>query len=244
MTVQLPDIEALLLSAVKDLVVDRGTSSGAAPVGNNALTDSTKSWAAGVHRNRLIRIIKGSGVGQLRVVSDNSSGTLLITGTWVVGLDATSEYVILEKDAAQILRDVFGGGADIDAANPLPVDVVGVPFAVPVPVDVVEVLDSDSEVGATGNAYATVLDWDTRGLDEMTLYIKNTGGVNSLDYELLTRSVYAGMDYTKIPETTLAPAAMDEITLEGRYARIIVRVKSTTPDNSTNYQIDYIGAGE
>lgn len=117
--VKLPTYETLLTEAIRSLAVDSGVVSSRVNPGGNALNDATKNWATGVHKNRLVKIVRGSGTGQLAIIDNNSPDSLLIKGTWAKGIDTTSVYVILEKDLAQILRNVFGGGSDISAANPL-----------------------------------------------------------------------------------------------------------------------------
>ncbi|GAI79060.1 unnamed protein product, partial [marine sediment metagenome] len=79
----------------------------------------TKIWAANVHKNRLVRIVSGPGVGQTFVIDSNTANVMVIKGTWVTALGTTSEYVILSVNLAQVLRDVFGGGSNISVANPL-----------------------------------------------------------------------------------------------------------------------------
>ena len=115
----LPTYETLLTEAIGSLTVDSGTVTGAAAVGGNSLTDTTKNWATNVHRNRLVSIVRGTGAGQVAVIDSNSDKTLIIKQAWAKPLDTTSVYVILSMDVAQVLRDVFGGGSDISAANPL-----------------------------------------------------------------------------------------------------------------------------
>jgi len=119
--VEFPTYETLLTEAIRSLAVDSGTVSSPAPIGTNVLSDETKNWATDVHRNRLVKIVRGAGAGQIAVVDHNTAKSLLIKQSWTVALDTTSVYVILDMDLAQILRDVFGGGSDISAANPLQV---------------------------------------------------------------------------------------------------------------------------
>jgi len=121
--IRLPTYETLLTEAIRSLAVDSGVVTSPATVGTNVLHDDTKNWAAGAHKNRLVKIIRGSGAGQMAVIESNTARSLVIKGSWAVSLDTTSVYVILSADFAQILRDVFGGGSDISAANPLPVDI-------------------------------------------------------------------------------------------------------------------------
>ncbi len=111
--VRLPTYETLLTEAIRSLAVDSGLVSSPVAIANNTLTDSTKDWASGVHKNRLVKIVRGTGAGQIAVISDNSRNTLIIRGGWLKGIAAGAVYVILEKDLAQILRDVLGGGSDI-----------------------------------------------------------------------------------------------------------------------------------
>ncbi len=117
--IELPTYETLLTEAIKSLTVDSGAVSFPVQAGTNLFQDNTKNWANNVHKNRLVKIIRGRGAGQLAVILGNTNNSLVIRGSWPKGLDTTSVYVILEKDLAQILRDVLGGGSDISAANPL-----------------------------------------------------------------------------------------------------------------------------
>jgi hypothetical protein len=117
--VKLPTYETLLTEAIRSLAVDSGTVTSPAAVGGNILQDSTKSWANDVHKNRLVKIIRGSGAGQLGVISNNTKDVLVVKQGWSKPLDTTSVYVILSSDIGQVLRDVFGAGSDISVANPL-----------------------------------------------------------------------------------------------------------------------------
>ncbi len=100
MTTQLPlpTYESVLIEAMRSLAIDSGVSSGTSPVLGNSLTDQSKRWATNVHRNRLVKIIKGAGAGQLGVVNSNSDQTLIIREAWAMALNTTSVYVILDFD--------------------------------------------------------------------------------------------------------------------------------------------------
>lgn len=110
------DYEALLAGAIEKLTVDTGLVSSPVNAGGNTLSNSSRNWANNIHKNRLLKIIKGTGVGQSAVIAGNSSTTLLIRGSWPQAIGIGATYTILGSDLAQILRDVFGSGVDIDIA--------------------------------------------------------------------------------------------------------------------------------
>ena len=60
----LPTYETLLAEVIRSLAVDRGVVTSPAPIGAHILNDNTKNWAAGIHRNRLVKIVRGRGAGQ------------------------------------------------------------------------------------------------------------------------------------------------------------------------------------
>lgn len=95
--VELPTYETLLTETIRSLAVDSGIVTTPAAVGSNVLNDGTKNWATDVHKNRLVKVIRGSGAGQLAVIDGNSANTLVIKQAWARGLDTTSIYVILER---------------------------------------------------------------------------------------------------------------------------------------------------
>jgi len=78
--------------------VDSGRVTSPAAKGSNILYDATKSWAANIHRNRVVRITGGAGAGQSAVIEGNTAKALVIKGSWAAPLDTTSTYVILGAD--------------------------------------------------------------------------------------------------------------------------------------------------
>jgi len=104
--VRLPTYETLLTEAIRSLAVDSGTVTTPAAIGTNVLRDATKNWAANVHKNRLVKIIRGAGAGQMAVILDNADKALVIKQNWAVVLDTSSVYVILGIDLAAL----FGTG--------------------------------------------------------------------------------------------------------------------------------------
>lgn len=69
---------------------DSGTASAGAAT---TLTDSSKSWGTDQWINYQVRITGGTGIGQIRPITD-STGTVLTTAAWTTNPDATSTYVI------------------------------------------------------------------------------------------------------------------------------------------------------
>jgi len=95
---------------------DAGTAtSGAA----STLTDSTKSWTTNEWANFAVRIVAGTGIGQVRTISSNTSTALTIIGTWTTNPDSTSVYQ-LQGDPDKIYANLGGTPAilihNIDAA--------------------------------------------------------------------------------------------------------------------------------
>jgi hypothetical protein len=117
--VKLPTYETLLTEVIRSLAIDSGTVSVPPPAGVAVLQDDSKNWSVDVHWGRLVKIIRGAGAGQTRVIQSNSDRLLTLDAPWTVQLNQTSLYVILGEVLRQVLRDVLGGGSDISAANPL-----------------------------------------------------------------------------------------------------------------------------
>jgi len=231
--------ETLLTEAIRSLAVDSGRVTTPASVGTNILQDTTKNWATDVHKNRLVKIIRGAGVGQTAVIDSNIGKSLVIKQGWAEALDMTSVYVILDKDLAQILRDVFGGGSDISAANPLQVYDPAVEEKV-----------KYTEASVSGNsggdgAWHDALDVDTRGMKSFSAVVTNTDGANSLNWRLRARpSNYSAGADEEIPECpgseTLAPAEKGLAELIKSYSRIKIQVQDTVAMSAATYTIDYL----
>ena len=64
---------------------------------STTLVDSTKAWATNQWTNYQVRIVTGTGAGQLRTISSNT-GTALTVPTWTTTPDATSTYSIEGND--------------------------------------------------------------------------------------------------------------------------------------------------
>jgi hypothetical protein len=78
------------------LSIASGTAtSGAA----SALTNTSKSWTTNQWTNFYLTITGGTGVGQQRTVSSNTSTTLSVSSAWAVQPDATSTYSLAGNDS-------------------------------------------------------------------------------------------------------------------------------------------------
>lgn len=65
-------------------------TSGAA----TTLTDSTKAWTVNQWANYAVRIVSGTGAGQIRPIASNTATALTIVGSWATNPDSTSVYVV------------------------------------------------------------------------------------------------------------------------------------------------------
>lgn len=70
---------------------DAGTASSAS---STTLVDSTKSWSVNRWANYALRILSGTGAGQVVPIASNTSTTFTIVGTWETTPDNTSVYSI------------------------------------------------------------------------------------------------------------------------------------------------------
>jgi len=88
---------------------DAGTATSGA---SNTITDTTKSWAVNRWSNYAVRILSGTGAGQIRPIASNTSTALTIVGSWVTNPDSTSIYTIQgDPDKAYIQLGGIAGMA-------------------------------------------------------------------------------------------------------------------------------------
>ena len=80
----------------QDGIHDSGTATAATA---STLTDDTKSWLPLAHQGRQVRILAGTGQGQILTILANDPTTLTLTGTWGTIPGQTSEYEIFESAA-------------------------------------------------------------------------------------------------------------------------------------------------
>jgi hypothetical protein len=85
---------------------DRGIATGGA---NTSLTDSNKSWTANQWADCYVRILDGTGRGQTRKISSNTSTALTVAAAWDINPDATSEYYIYKSDEFTLVSTTLSG---------------------------------------------------------------------------------------------------------------------------------------
>jgi hypothetical protein len=74
-------------------------ASGTATAGAAAtLTNSGKAWATNQWANFQVRIVSGTGAGQIRTINSNTGTVLTVSANWATNPDATSVYVIEGND--------------------------------------------------------------------------------------------------------------------------------------------------
>jgi hypothetical protein len=80
---------------------DAGTASSG---GSTSLTDSTKAWATNRWANYAVRIIAGTGIGQVQTIASNTGTALTVMRPWVTNPDSTSQYTIIgDPDKAYLM---------------------------------------------------------------------------------------------------------------------------------------------
>lgn len=87
---------------------DAGTATAAT---STTLSDSTKAWATNRWANYAVRILHGTGRGQIRTISSNTSTALTVQNAWDVTPDTTSVYAIFGD--TDKLYMITGGNAAI-----------------------------------------------------------------------------------------------------------------------------------
>lgn len=72
-----------------------GTASAGAA---STLTDSTKAWTTNQWANSQVRIVSGTGAGQIRTIASNTGTVLTTSAAWTTNPDNTSVYAIEGND--------------------------------------------------------------------------------------------------------------------------------------------------
>lgn len=83
--------------------IDTGTVT--APFYTSSITDTTKSWTANEHKNRLLVITGGTGAGLIVKIANNTANKLELFSPLAIQPDNTSTYGIYEQENILILGD-------------------------------------------------------------------------------------------------------------------------------------------
>ena len=83
---------------VEDTIdIGRQDSGTAESGGVTTLTDTDKSWTPNAWANKVVIIIFGTGIGQIRKISSNTATELTVSTNWTLQPDATSQYIIADE---------------------------------------------------------------------------------------------------------------------------------------------------
>ena len=89
-----------------------GFDAGTATAGSSTtITDSTKSWPTNKWVNYAVRIMNGTGAGQVLPIASNTATAITVVGPWTTTPDSTSVYTI-QGDPGKVYMQ-FGGIAGI-----------------------------------------------------------------------------------------------------------------------------------
>lgn len=66
--------------------------------GASTLTNSAKTWATNQWCNFQVRIVSGTGIGQVRTITSNTGTVLTVSSAWTIQPDTTSVYAIEGND--------------------------------------------------------------------------------------------------------------------------------------------------
>jgi len=93
---------------------DSGTaSSGTA----STLADTSKSWSANGWAPGVVKIQSGTGAGQVRRITSNTSTTITVTNNWSVTPDNTSVYEIINTSTWTLVNDVSNDNKNADGTT-------------------------------------------------------------------------------------------------------------------------------
>lgn len=95
-TLPFPTYEEALLEATRAIPLDWGICSGITNAGGNTVVDESKRWATDIFRDKLVKIIRGFGAGQVAQIDRNNGQGLITKDPLPLGLNTTSVYVILD----------------------------------------------------------------------------------------------------------------------------------------------------
>ena len=82
-------------TSVYEIRGQRPFATGVATAGaSTTLTNSAKSWTTNQWTNYQVKILSGTGIGQIRTIASNTGTVLTVSSAWTTNPDTTSVYVI------------------------------------------------------------------------------------------------------------------------------------------------------
>lgn len=98
-TITVYDAFTVTPDATSLYTIELGFSVGIASAGAaSTLTDSTKAWQTNAWANYQIRIIRGTGAGQIRNIASNTATVITTSSAWTTAPDTSSVYRIEGND--------------------------------------------------------------------------------------------------------------------------------------------------
>ena len=124
------DVEQFIAAAEKEVDLATFTtywvlqSSGTASAGTaSTLTDTSQSWTVDAFANDYVHIYEGTGSGQVREITSNTSDTLTVSSDFVTTPDATSKYRIIYTATSPLIGSerLDGTGTDTFFVPQIPI---------------------------------------------------------------------------------------------------------------------------
>lgn len=95
---------------------DRGKATAGT---GTTISDSGKAWASDKWAGAFVKIIRGTGVGQVREIASNTATALTVTSAWTINPSTDSEYIIY---ATQYFTEITGHGLTYVTSTPIVVN--------------------------------------------------------------------------------------------------------------------------
>ena len=102
-----------------------------------------------------------------------------------------------------------------------------------------KIADNNTITGTSTDDYVANNIYTPRDLHK-TIFVKNSGGANSITYYVRAYPASGSTAYKTIASGALIAAAQAELFIEDRYYKIVVGIKSTVGSSHSTYSIDYI----